>query len=132
MCAFAKATPAFYKSGMDKIQQERGECKFFVFSDVIDEIIADRWFEGYDVIYVKSCSVVESFMLLRSCNDFVIANSSFSWWGAWLCENKTKIVYSPNYFFTESYNNKYDKLIVFEQERFLDYKTGEEANNLFN
>lgn len=125
-------TPDFYRSGMDKIEKLRGKCKFFIFSDALNEVIDGKWFEGYDVTYVKGCKVVEGFTLLRNCKDFVIANSSFSWWAAWLCENDNKLVYAPNFFYSESYRNRYDKLIVFEQERFLDYKTGEEVDNILN
>lgn len=126
-------TPEYYRSGMDKIQAERGgNCKFFVFSDALDEVIKNKWFEGYDVTYVKGCNVVEGFSILRSCRDFVIANSSFSWWASWLSEDDNRIVYAPNYFFSEIYEQRYDKLMVFEQERFLDYKTGKEVENILN
>ena len=120
-------TPIFYRSGMDKLKQQRGQCKFFVFSDNLKEVKDNNWFEGYDVEFVSGCSVVESFMLLRACHDFVVANSSFSWWASWLAEGKDKIVYAPDYFYTERYQHRYDELITFEEERFLDYKTGEEA-----
>lgn len=118
-------TPEFYRSGMDKLREQRTDCKFFVFSDVLDEVKENKWFEDYDVEFVSGCPVVESFMLLRACRDFVVANSSFSWWAAWLAEGEGKIVYAPNYFFTEKYHHRYDELIVYDEERFLDYKTGE-------
>lgn len=122
-------TPDYYRSGMDKLLKERKKCKFFIFSDVLDEVIKEHWFEGYDVEYVSGCSTVESFALLKSCNDFVIANSTFSWWASWLGEHPNKIVYAPNYFYSEMYRHKYDELMIFKEEKFLDYKTGEETDS---
>jgi hypothetical protein len=44
----------------------------------------------------------DEFHLLRSCHHQVIANSSFSWWAAWLNDNPGKIVVAPTHWYRDS------------------------------
>ena len=43
---------------------------------------------------------------MTQCKDFIIANSTFSWWGAWLCENLDKQVIYPHKWFGPNNSNK--------------------------
>ena len=43
--------------------------------------------------------------LISKCDDHIIANSSFSWWGSWLCKNPNKKIISPKTWFGERASN---------------------------
>ena len=83
--------------------QERIESPLFViFSNDI------KWcqtkFRNIDSIFVDWNIGTESYrdmQLMHMCNHFIIANSSFSWWAAWLGRHPEKIIISPNQWVTD-------------------------------
>jgi hypothetical protein len=69
----------------------------FVFSDDINWCKENLKFDN--MIFVDGNDDVEDMWLMSLCNHNVIANSSFSWWGAWLNNNKNKKVIAPKNWF---------------------------------
>lgn len=90
---------AFYLAGLKELQKHITPGKIFVFSDEIERIKTERWFKGYDAIFVPVLSPVESLELLRACKHFVISNSTFAWWGAYLGQEIGKKIIAPIRFY---------------------------------
>lgn len=73
--------------------------KLFVFSDDIEWCKSNLHFDNIE--FIEDTNDFESLYLMSLAHDNIIANSSFSWWGAWLNKNPQKRVIAPNLWFGE-------------------------------
>lgn len=93
----------YYQKAQALLEQKLNEpLTYFVFSNDIDWCREELNFEN--VVYVNSptfSNPQEDIYLMSLCQHHIIANSSFSWWGAWLCENAQKIVIAPKQWFAD-------------------------------
>jgi hypothetical protein len=86
----------YYKNAIALIKKKAAAPTFFVFSDDIEWCKKNLKFS--DPVHFVSNSETkdyEELILMSKCKHNIIANSSFSWWGAWLNENHDKIVIAP-------------------------------------
>jgi hypothetical protein len=91
----------YYQEAVDKLIETVRQPHFFIFSDDI------AWTQqnlrlNYPITFVTHNGIekdYEDLWLIRQCKNHIIANSSFSWWGAWLCTNPQKIVIAPKQWF---------------------------------
>lgn len=82
-------------------------------NDWVDEQFKDLSYSKIFVHHNKGENSWKDMLLMSSCCHNIIANSSFSWWAAWLNENPEKTVIAPKKWFAESDKNTND-LIPFE------------------
>lgn len=97
-------TNSYYKKAINIIKHKINDPIFLVFSDDIDW--AKQNFTGSNFIFVdwnKGKSSYRDMHLMSLCKHNIIANSTFSWWGAWLNKNENKVVITPS-----KMNNKHN------------------------
>lgn len=91
-------TEEYYSKALRQITNHIDAPYFYVFSN--DPFWADDFMESFHVDYEvvsmnQGKKSYQDMFLMSSCKHNIIANSSFSWWGAWLNSNPFKIVIAP-------------------------------------
>lgn len=97
----------YYSEGISIIAKNVANLHIFVFSDDHEWVKNNIKFE-YPTTYVdhnKADKNYEDLRLMSLCKHHIIANSSFSWWGAWLSQNPDKIVIGPSEWFRTKKTN---------------------------
>jgi len=75
--------------------------KFFIFSDDLDW--CRECFKGDRYTFIQDINYVELFLMSR-CRENIIANSTFSWWGSYLNNDKDRKIIAPHRWFKEESN----------------------------
>ncbi len=91
----------YYKCAVKYLAGFLSTPVFFIFSDDISWVRNNLDIQ-FPVVYIDHNSGTDNYndmRLMSLCQHNVIANSSFSWWGAWLNENPGKIVVAPKKWF---------------------------------
>ena len=96
----------YYKNALECFDEDR---QVIIFSDDPDWCYKQELFASDRFIITKADSPYHDLYLMTQCEDFIIANSTFSWWGAWLCKYPFKEVIYPHKWFG---SNNADKSTV--------------------
>jgi hypothetical protein len=94
----------YYHAAIEVLTARIYQPRFFVFSDDLEWVRSNLRLK-YPVTYVSQNGAqkdYEDLRLMSQCKHHIIANSSFSWWGAWLCAYARKIVIAPEQWFNNA------------------------------
>lgn len=113
----------YYEKAIEKIKQEVVNPVFYFFSDDVEwcrknigdmvGLVSEKHQqgrgagdEGNFIDHNKGADSYKDLLLMASCKHNIIANSTFSWWGAWLNSNPEKRVIAPEQWFRTNYLEK--------------------------
>lgn len=86
----------YYQKAIEYIAKHTKNPHFFLFSDDVKWVIQNLKIDyPYTVIDFNQNKGYLDMELMKHCKHNILANSSFSWWGAWLNENPKKIIIAP-------------------------------------
>jgi hypothetical protein len=102
----------YYQEALSYIRDRRDIDRVFVFSDDIPWCRDN--FNGKEYVFIEGLEDWEEIYLQSLCSHNIIANSSFSWWGAYFNENGSKIVVAPKVWFNPSFNYDHSKIYTEE------------------
>lgn len=94
----------YYLNAMDLIASKYPNTNFLIFTNDVEWCKDNMNFANYHVEYREKYMQVDDFeelMIMRSCQNAIISNSTFNWWGAYLIDNPEKIVVCPETWFTD-------------------------------
>jgi len=87
---------SYYQEAIQYVASRVGNPHFFVFSDEPEWAAANLFTKcPMSIVSWKGSRDYEELQLMMECRHHIIANSSFSWWGAWLNPRVDKIVVAP-------------------------------------
>jgi hypothetical protein len=95
----------YFELCMHEVCQQFPDAQFLVFTD--DPQWSHGYFDGIDNVQIVSEQVtntiereISEFVLMTSCDSFIISNSTFSWWSAFL--SQSEYVFVPNKWYNEA------------------------------
>jgi hypothetical protein len=96
----------YYYNAINKIMGKVEEPELFVFSDDINVIKNNYKFDIPTTYIDNNGPDYEQFNLMCNCKHQIIANSTFSWWAAWLNNYQEKIIISPKWWYRNPVKNE--------------------------
>jgi hypothetical protein len=101
---------SYYREAIERVLSRHPKARFLFFSDDMEWVRAhlDTRLPLFDSGDEVGRTALEDLHLMQHCRHHVIANSSFSWWGAWLNPDPDKTVVAPVDWFATKENETKD------------------------
>lgn len=125
----------YYEGSICLMKSKLKKPHIFIFSNDIAwckkeflGILSDECKEGVEFEFVANNgedSAIQEMELMRSCQNAIIANSTFSWWASYLINNPQKIVAMPNNYNSNVRLSYSDTSLVYDAVVLVDSHTGE-------
>lgn len=91
----------YYAAALELMKERVPDAHYFLFSDNVDAARSLIRLSDHQITVVShnqgDATAYADLWLMTQCKHFIIANSTFSWWGAWLSAHKDKIVIAPGF-----------------------------------
>jgi len=107
----------YYQDAIKLLAQKVQSPHFFLFSDDPEWVLNNRVADDFPTTVVTTLDMHFDMYLMSLCKHNIIANSSFSWWGAWLNRNSEKLVIAPEKWFADC--NMNDQTIDLIPEKWI-------------
>jgi hypothetical protein len=94
----------YYANAMDLFNAQLSDITYFVFSDDFKWVNEHIKFDRPYILVDFNNEAYEDLFLMSKCKHNITANSTFSWWGAWLNSNPDKKIITPSKWFKQKDN----------------------------
>lgn len=118
---FYMLTERYYKDALNIIKRYSDNIQLFIFTDDPEWVLDNMCFDE-KMIIVEGNNTPNNYIdmyLMSRCKHNIIANSTFSFWGAYLNQNKGRIVVAPN-----AFGKNYENAIISEGWKIVNIREG--------
>ena len=97
----ASCSNNYYYDSIDYMQDRLTNLQYFIFSDDMTWVKDNLDFATNSTFIDNNEPEYEHLFLMSACKHQITANSTFSWWAAWLNKNTQKIIITPEHWYND-------------------------------